>query len=172
MSIKLIAAVGKNYEIGYKNDLLFSIPKDMEHFRKLTIGDSDEHNFVVMGRKTFQSLPKALSDRINVVLTRNVEFPHPPEVFVMNSVENILNHYNSGEQLRDLWVIGGEEVYRQFLPYADEVYLTHIDKEAEKADTYFPKELLKEHFEVKDYSEWYYSEEEDCRYCFVTYQHK
>ena len=167
MSIKLISAVDKNYGIGYKNDLLLRISEDMNRFRELTDG-----HFVVMGRKTFQSLPRALENRVNVVLTRNVEFPHSPDVFIMDSVEHIINHYNSGDQDKDIWVIGGSGVYQKFLPYADEVYLTHIDKEAEKVDTYFPKDELKELFDVKDYSEWHYSEVEECKYCFVTYRHK
>lgn len=167
MTIKLIAAVDSNYGIGYKNDLLFRISEDMNRFKELTDG-----HFIVMGRRTFQSLPRALDNRVNVVLTRNVEFPHSPDVFAMDSVEHIINHYNSGDQDKDIWVIGGADVYQQFLPYADEVYLTHIDKEAERVDTYFPKDKLKEYFAVKDYSEWYYSEAEECKYCFVTYKHK
>lgn len=167
MSIKIIAAIDKNYGLGFNNDLLFRISEDMKQFKELTTG-----HFIVMGRKTFQSLPNTLPNRTNVVLSRNGEFPHPSEVFVMDSVEHIINHYNSGDQDKDIWVIGGESIYREFLPYADEVYLTHIDKEADKVDTYFPKDELKELFAVKDYSEWHYSEEEECKYCFVTYRHK
>lgn len=170
--IKLIAAVSKEWGIGHKNDLLFHIPEDMKRFKELTIGTAEGGNFCVMGRRTFQSLPKPLANRINVVLTRNVEFPHSPEVFVMDSVEHIINHYNSGDQEKDIWIIGGSEVYKAFLPFADEVHLTHIDKEAKKVDTYFPKDTLKENFDVGKYSEWYYSEAEECSYCFVTYKHK
>ncbi|WP_144509828.1 dihydrofolate reductase [Bacillus sp. FJAT-22090] len=172
MSIKMIAAVGKNNEIGYKNDLLFRIPEDMKHFKELTTGTVEGGHFCVMGKRTFQSLPKPLAGRVNVVLTRDSNFPHPPEVFVMNSVEQIINHYQSGNQTKDIWICGGSEVYKLFLPYADEVHLTHIDKEAKKADTYFPKDILKEYFNVDKYSEWHFSEEEDCSYCFVTYLHK
>lgn len=167
MSIKIIAAVDKNYGLGYKNELLFHIKDDMKKFRELTEG-----HFVVMGRKTFQSLSKPLKNRVNVVLTNNKETPHPPEVYTIDSVQHILNHYYTGSQEKDIWVIGGEKVYEEFLPYADEVYLTHIDKEAEKVDTYFPKETLKQYFEVKDYSDWKYSEEEECFYTFVAYRHK
>ena len=165
--IKLIAALDKNYGIGYQNDLLFSIPEDMKRFKELTEG-----HFVLMGRKTFESLPKPLKNRVNVVLTRNKEIPHPPGVYVIDSVEHVLNHYYTGSQEKDIWVIGGSSVYEAFMSYADEVHLTHIDKEAESVDTYFPKEELKKYFEVKDFSDWKYSEDEGCFYTFVTYQHK
>jgi len=166
MSIKIIAAVSTEYGLGFNNDLLFRISEDMKRFKELTTG-----HFCVMGRKTFQSLPKPLSDRTNVVLSRNGEFPHPSEVFVMDSVEHIINHYNSGEQDKDIWVIGGAEIYNQFLPYADEVHLTHIDKEVEKVDTFFPYELLKQHFDFVE-SEKHYSSEEECSYSYVTYHKK
>ena len=167
MAIKLIAAVSKEYGLGYENELLFNIKEDMQQFKDKTKG-----HFVLMGRKTFESLPGVLKNRVNVVLTRNKDMKHPPEVYVIDSVEHVLNHYYSGEQEKDIWVIGGSEVYKAFLPYADEVHLTHIDKSVEQVDTYFPKDDLKEHFEIKEYSDWKYSEEEECFYTFVTYQHK
>lgn len=169
--IKLIAAIDKNNGIGYKNELLFRIKKDMKHFKDMTTGDSDAPNIVVMGRKTFESLPELLHGRINVVLTRNKDYQAPIGVFVFDSIEKIINHYNSGDQDRDIFCIGGENVYRQLLPYADEVHLTHIDKEAGKVDTYFPYEVLKQHFQIVK-SEKHYSEEEECYYSFVTYKHK
>lgn len=171
MSIKLIACLDINKGIGYKQELLFNIKEDMQRFKELTTGNSDVPNIVIMGRRTFQSLPKPLPNRVNVVLTRNVEFSHPPEVFVMDSVEKIVNHYRSGVQDRDLFIIGGFEVYNAFLPYADEVHLTMVDKEAENVDTYFPYALLKQHFKAVE-SEKYYSEEEECNYTFITYRHK
>lgn len=169
MAIKIIAATDKNSAIGYKNKLLFNINEDMKRFKELTKGNSDVPNIVVMGRKTFESLPKPLPNRINVVLTKNKRYEAPHGVFVFDSVEKIINHYYSGEQRRDIFVIGGSQIYKLFLPYADEVHLTHIDKEAKKVDTYFPKDLLKEYFNVDKYSEWFFSEEEDCSYCFVNY---
>lgn len=165
--IKLIAAVSKEWGIGNDNDLLFFIKEDMKHFKELTEG-----HFVLMGRKTFESLPKPLKNRVNVVLTRNKKIPHPPEIYVIDSVEHVLNHYYSGTQEKDIWVIGGSSVYKAFMPYADEVYLTHIDKEAESIETYFPKDELKKYFEVKNFSDWKYSEDEECFYTFVTYQRK
>ena len=168
MTIKLIAAVSKEWGIGYKNDLLFRIKNDMKHFEELTTGQ-----IVVYGRKTLESLPNPLPNRVNVVLTRIKNYKAPTGVIVMDSVETIINHYTkTGTQTKDIWVIGGSEVYRQFLPYADEVYLTHIDKEADNVDTYFPKEALKEYFDVDKYSEWHFRKEEDCSYCFVTFKHK
>ena len=166
MSIKIIAAMDKNMGLGFENELLFRISEDMKRFKELTTG-----HFCVMGRKTFQSLPSPLSDRVNVVLSREGQFPHPAEVFVMDSVEHILNHYNSGEQDKDIWIIGGSSIYKEFLPYAEEVHLTFIDKEAEKVDTFFPYALLKQHFDFAE-SEKHYSVEEECEYSFIKYKHK
>lgn len=169
--IKLIVCMDNEFGIGYKGDLLFNIKKDMQHFKKLTTGISDVPNIVVMGRKTFESLPKPLPNRINVVLTRDSSYKVPAGVFVMDSVEKIINHYNSGEQCRDAFIIGGSEVYGQLLPYVDEVHLTYINKAADKVDTYFPYALLKQHFEIVE-SERHYSAEYDCDYFFKTYRHK
>lgn len=140
MAIKLIVAVDKNFGIGYKGDLLFRVSEDLKHFRKLTEG-----HYVVMGRKTFDSLEKALPKRKNVVLTRTPFKPLEHNVIVETSIQKLLNHYiESGSQEKDLWIIGGAEIYKQFLPYADEVHMTLIHAEAEKVDTYFPVNEMRE----------------------------
>lgn len=165
MAIKLIVAVDSDFGIGYKNELLFRVKEDLQRFRELTTG-----HFVVMGRKTYESLPKALPERINVVLTRNENYnPKNPSVIVSSDVSKIISHYTqTGEQEKDLWVIGGAEIYNQFLPYAHEVHLTMIHKYAENVDTYFPMDKVNDKFTMYK-SERGYSEKYDCKLTFITY---
>lgn len=139
MSIKMIVATNKDYGIGYKNELLFHVSEDLKRFRDLTTG-----HFVVMGRKTYESIPKPLPKRINVVLTRDKDYsPKNKETIVEHDPMKIINHYlNTGKQTKDLWIIGGNEIYELFLPFVDEIYLTYINKSSDKVDTYFPCEQL------------------------------
>lgn len=167
MTIKLIVAVDSNFGIGYKNDLLFKVSEDLKRFKKLTTD-----HFVVMGRKTFESLPKPLPERTNVVITRKSNYsPENPSVLVVNDVQKCINHYlHTGKQSKDIWVIGGAEIYKVFLPYVDEVYMTMIHKEAEKVDTYFPfAEMLKEGFYTSSV-ESFFSENESCVCSYVIYR--
>ena len=165
--IKLIVAVDSNFGIGYKNDLLFKISEDMKHFKKLTTG-----HFVVMGRKTYESLPSALPDRINVVLTTNKGFKaNENSTIVENSVEKIVNHYRTGKQDKCLFIIGGETIYKQFLPYADEIHLTVIHKKADNVDTYFPIEEALKTFYMDSFEESQ-SEKESCNLTFKIYKRR
>lgn len=130
--ISIIAAVGKNFELGKDNDLIWHFAPDMKFFRSTT----KEHT-VIMGRKTFESLGGLLPKRRHVVLTRNRDFKYD-EVEVFESVSEILKAYgeNSGEEN---FVIGGGEVYKLFLPYADKMYLTEINADCADAQVYFPE---------------------------------
>lgn len=140
MEIYMIVAVDKAWGIGYENRLLFHIREDMKQFQQMTMG-----NVVVMGRKTLESLPggKPLSGRINVVLSEtNVnevrekqEGVQPGEFFVVSSLEEMWKLVRRiGKRV---FVIGGEQVYRECLPYAERVYLTKIGQ-VRKADAHFP----------------------------------
>lgn len=164
--IKLIVAVDSNYGIGYRNSLLFRVKEDLQRFRELTTG-----HFVIMGRKTYESLPKALPERINVVITRNTGFqPKESTVIVENNIHKLINHYlDTGQQDKDLWIIGGEAIYKEFLPYVDKIYLTKIHKEAEKVDTYFPMGKTLKNFQLQK-TERAYSEKEECEITFAVYQ--
>lgn len=128
--ISIIAAVDRRMAIGYQNKLLFWLPNDLKRFKALTTGHT-----IVMGRKTFESLPKgALPNRRNIVLSSNAATVCPgAEVFT--SLQEVLEHCSSDE---DIYIIGGESVYRQALPLADRLCLTEIDDEAPQADAYFP----------------------------------
>lgn len=130
--MNLIAAVDKNWAIGCKNQLLVSIPADMKFFREITTG-----KVVVMGRKTLESFPNAqpLKKRVNIVLTHDLNFKAGDAVIVhsMEELREELKKYPS----EDIYVIGGESVYRELLDDCDTAHITKIDY-AFEADTYFP----------------------------------
>lgn len=130
--MNIIVAVDKNWAIGKNNQLLVTIPADQKLFREETKG-----KVVVMGRKTLESLPggQPLRDRTNLVLTRNETFTRKG-VTVFHSLEEILEHLKQFPS-KDIFVIGGGEIYRQFLPYCDTAHVTWIDY-VYQADTYFP----------------------------------
>jgi dihydrofolate reductase len=170
VAIKLICAVDSNWSIGFKSELLFRIPDDLKRFKKLT-----EHQFCVSGKHTFESIinynGKPLPNRINVVLTHNSKYEVPLGVFKFDSVEKIINHYNSGTQDKNLMIIGGENTFNQFMQYADEVLITYIDAEAPKTDTYFNREALEKDFYIGG-SERHYCETNGIDFYYVTYKRK
>lgn len=129
MSVSMIAAVGKNLELGKNNNLIWHFKEDMKFFKDTTMGHT-----VVMGRKTFESLPKALPGRKNIVISSNAEY-QAQGATVVTSVEEALQIADNEE----VFVIGGGKIYAEFLPYADKLYLTEIDAECADADTYFPQ---------------------------------
>lgn len=130
MAISMIAAVGKNLELGKNNDLIWHFKEDMKFFKETTMGHP-----VIMGRKTFESLPKALPGRKNIVISANPEYK-ADGAEVVTSVEEAIKLAETEDT--DAFVIGGGRIYTEFLPYADNLYLTEINAECPDADTYFP----------------------------------
>lgn len=130
--MNIIVAADKNWGIGYQNRLLVSIPEDMKFFRSETSG-----KVVVMGRKTLESFPGGmpLRNRTNIVLTRNPAY-QVKGALVLHSVEEVLEALQAypGE---DVYIIGGDSIYEQFLPWCDVIHVTKIDH-AYEADAYFP----------------------------------
>lgn len=150
--ITLIAAIGRNREIGYDNKLLWSIPEDMKHFKEYTTG-----KVVIMGRKTFDSIGRALPGRKNIILTNNPI----PNLLCTNSIEKALEIDHC---YPELVIIGGETIYKQAMKYATKLVITHID-ESFKADTFFPKiDLIKWRVSSK-----IDSSNEQYKYSFVEY---
>ena len=127
--ITLIVAASENNAIGKENKMLWHLPSDFKYFKQNTINHS-----VVMGRKTFESIGKPLVDRRNIILTRNVSYIHP-EVDVANSINEVLNYCRDE---REIFIIGGAEVYKQALPLADKVLLTRVHTTIQ-GDAYFPE---------------------------------
>ena len=130
--MKIIVAVDKNWGIGCNGGLLFNIPEDMRFFKETTV-----NNVVVMGRKTFESLPggKPLKDRANIVLTGNRGFKAEGAV-VCGSVDGVLKEAEKYAG-KDIYIIGGETVYREFLGYCGEALITKVFAERQ-ADSFFP----------------------------------
>lgn len=128
-NLTIIAAVGKNLELGKNNDLIWCFKEDMKFFKENTLGKP-----IVMGMKTFNSLPKLLEDRKHIVLTKkNIKIQ---DVIVMHSKEEVLNF--TKEYKQEVMIIGGASIYKEFLNYAKKLLLTEIDAEDREADTYFP----------------------------------
>lgn len=160
--MKLIAAVDRNWAIGYKNKLLVSIPSDMKFFRETTTG-----NVVVMGRRTLESFPNGqpLKNRVNIVLTSDTSYQVKDAVVVhsMEELDRELEKYDSDR----IYVIGGESVYRQLADRCDTAYITWIDFSYD-ADAYFP-ELTEEkgwHIVSESEEQTYF----DLEYYFRTYE--
>lgn len=129
--MNLIVAVDKNWAIGKNNRMMWSIPADMKFFRETTT-----NQIVIMGRKTLESFPQGqpLKKRVNIVITKNKNYKVKDAVLV-HSVEEALQECKKYEG--EVYVIGGESIYRAMLPYCDRAYVTKIDH-AYDADTYFP----------------------------------
>ena len=160
--MKAIVAADKNWGIGKDNNLLVSIPSDMKNFRALTLG-----NVVVMGRKTFESLPNQapLEERDNIVITKDKNFK-AKGVTLVHSLDELDKELEGFDDDR-VFVIGGGSIYKQLIDRCDEVYVTKINY-SYKADTYFP--------DLDNNADWklvYESEEHtyfDIEYTFTRYK--
>jgi dihydrofolate reductase len=133
VTVSLIAAIGKNRELGKGNELIFKIPEDMKFFREVTRGHA-----VIMGRKTYESIGHALPNRTNIVITHDSNFmTHDSNIKVAHSIEEALEFGKTVEK-SELFVIGGAQIYALAMPYADKLYLTLVDSEVKDADAFFP----------------------------------
>ncbi len=131
--MNIIVAVGRNYGIGLNNDLIYNIPEDKKYFRSMTLGKT-----IVMGRKTLESMPngKPLPKRRNVVLSRNPEY-YAEGVDICHSFEE-LSELLKDVPDEDIFIIGGAEIYNEFLPRCNIAYITWVEGE-KQADKFFPK---------------------------------
>lgn len=146
-NLVLIAAIGKNRELGVNNSLIWHIKEDMKFFKDTTINHP-----IVMGRKTFDSLPKLLPNRTHIILSRtNAKISQ--NVITLNSVQEFINlSKNIGD---DFYVIGGGAIYQEFMPYATKMLLTEIDESYPNADTFFPD------FDINDWNQKVIGEYQD-----------
>lgn len=162
--MNIIVAADKNWAIGFQNKLLVSIPADMKFFRQTTTG-----NVVVMGRKTLESFPNGqpLKNRVNIVLTSDKSY-QVKDAVVVHSIEEMLEELKKYDS-EDIYVIGGESIYRQMLPYCSLAHVTKIDHEYQ-ADTYFPDLDADEEWELTGISDeqTYF----DLEYVFARYERK
>ena len=157
--ISIIASVARNMAIGRGNELIYWLPNDLRRFKALTTGHT-----IIMGRRTFQSLPKgALPNRRNIVLTRSgKEFPGAE---TYSSLREALDSCLSSEEV---FVIGGATVYAEALPLADRLCLTEVDDEPEGADAFFPQ-VSSDLWKVSSREEHGKDEKHDYTYTFTDY---
>lgn len=130
MTITLIAAMDRNRGIGIQNTLPWKISEDLKHFKEKTLNKP-----IIMGRKTFDSIGRPLPKRHNIVITRNPAIVRHPEVSYMLSADTAISYIRNHD---DVFVIGGAQIYQEFLPIADRLILTEIDHDF-KCDAFFPE---------------------------------
>ena len=160
--ISIIVAVSDDWGIGKDNELLWKISEDLKRFKRLTSG-----NTVIMGKKTWESLPvRPLPGRKNIVLTDD------PSEYIESSVTaySIEDAVSKCEKGEEIFVIGGGSVYRQFMPIADRLYITHVHKRA-PADVYFP-EIDLNIWKITEKEEFAASETISIPYTYIIYERK
>ena len=158
-NISIIACVGKNLELGKNNDLIWHLPNDLKYFKKVTSGKT-----VIMGRRTFDSLPGILPNRRNIVL----ELPSEGKidgVEIFNDIPSVLEAVKNEDEA---FIIGGASIYRQFLEYANKLYLTEVNEKCSDAEVYFPK------FDKRKYKKTIVGNDSDNKieYNFVIYERR
>lgn len=126
----MIAAIGKNNELGKKNGLIWHLPQDLKFFKEKTMNKT-----VIMGQKTFESLPRLLPGRKHVLLTFD-DVTFGDDVDVYKDINMVLDKYKFISE--EVFIIGGGQIYKAFLPYADKMYLTEIDAADKDAEVFFP----------------------------------
>jgi dihydrofolate reductase len=158
--ITIIAAVGENNSLGKDNDLVWHLPDDFKRFKELTSG-----NYILMGRKTFETFPKPLPNRKHLIITRQDNYSVPENCFVFDAIQSAIDFTDN----QDIWIIGGGEIYKQSMEIADRIELTRVHSEFE-ADTFFPE--IGEEWELV--SEEYHPSDERHKYDFtyLTYDRK
>ncbi|RRD38958.1 dihydrofolate reductase [Leptotrichia sp. OH3620_COT-345] len=141
----IIVAMGKNREIGKGNRLLWHIPEDLKNFKEITMGKT-----VVMGRKTFESIGKALPGRKNIVISRTLTRKDEDifQINIYNDFQNVIRDFKNVKE--EVFIIGGAEIYKAALKYTDKLYISHVEFSDKEADAYFPE---------VNYNEWRLSEE-------------
>ena len=171
--ITIIAAASENNALGKDNDLVWHLPDDFKRFKELTSG-----NYILMGRKTYESFPKPLPNRKHLIITRQKDYQVPENCFVFDSIQSALHAFDNIQSTfdevlefldKDIWIIGGGEIYKQSMEIADRIELTRVHSEFE-ADTFFPEiveewELVKEEYHPAD-------ERHKYDFTYLTYDRK
>ena len=162
-NISLIAAIGKNGELGKDNTLIWHLKEDLAFFKEQTMGKP-----IIMGMNTFKSLPKLLPGRKHIVLTSKTNLDIDPSVEIVHTKAELFDLVDTLDD--EVFIIGGARVYAEFIEYASKLYLTEIDAEEKTADVYFPE------FDHDDYERSVLSEHvdptNDIHYKHVLYKKK
>ena len=161
MKLSIIVAVSENQVIGLHNQLPWHLPADLKYFRRLTTGHT-----ILMGRKTYESIGKPLPNRENIVITRDAGF-RAEGVLLVHSLEQAIDHVR--HQAEEVFIIGGETIYRQSLPWVNRIYYTRVHVVLEEGTAFFPElhpeewRLLSSEYHVRD-------EQHAYDYSFETYE--
>lgn len=158
-TITIIAAIGKNNELGYKNDLIWHLPNDLKFFKEKTTGKT-----IVMGYNTFLSLPRLLPNRKHIVLS-SIKIDNE-EVTTIDNLEDLIKFIKEIDE--EVFIIGGASVYAQFAKIADKMYLTEVENEFDLADVYFP-EINKEEWNITEIGS---NEDNNIKYKHMEYRRK
>ena len=159
MKLSLIAAIGKNRELGFGNKLPWHLPDDLKRFKEITRGHT-----VIMGRKTYESMGRLLPERKNIIITRDKSYKASGAV-MFSSLEEALKECENEDEA---FVIGGGEIFKIALPFAERMYLTHANAER-PADSFFPEfkkgdwKIVSEEFHPKD-------EKHEYNFVFTVYE--
>lgn len=157
--LSLIVAIATDNVIGKNNKLIWHISDDLKRFKQITSGKK-----MIMGRKTFESLPGVLPNREHIILTRDKNYTvDSNQVTIEYDFDSILKKYLNSED--EVFIIGGAEIYKQFLPYCNKLYLTKINHSFD-GDTYFP-EINYADFNIEYESESFNDEKSGLTYKFV-----
>ena len=160
MKLTMIAAIGKNRELGKNNDLIWHLPTDLKFFREQTKGHT-----IIMGRKTFESLPKVLPNRHHIVITRDKNFKvDSPSVEIVNDINTVINKYENSSE--EVFIIGGGEIYKFLLPNTKKLYLTRVYKDF-NGDTKFP-EINLDDWSIDSQSEILTNETDNLKFDFIN----
>lgn len=160
MNISIIVAVSENGVIGKDNQLLWHLSGDMKRFKALTTGHT-----IIMGKNTFLSIGKALPNRRNIVLSSSLKKENYDNIEIYSSIEELTNSIQS--ETEEVFIIGGGEIYRQFLPIASKIYLTYVHTTIE-GDTTFPS-LNDDEWKAIAKEEMKADEKNDFDYDFIDY---
>ena len=157
--LSMIVAVANNNVIGGDNKLLWHIPEDLKRFKAITTG-----NTIIMGRKTFESLPGVLPNRKHIIITRDKNFKiHNDNVEIINSIDEVINRFINTSEMA--FIIGGGEIYKQLIHSVNKLFLTEV-LENFNGDTTFPQ-INFEEYTVDYKSEIYISEKSKLKYRFI-----
>lgn len=160
--IYAIVAMGDDFEIGYNGDLIWRIKEDLKRFKSLTMGHP-----IIMGRKTRDSLPKALPGRTNIAITRNPDYS-ASDTLIANSLSEALDLARSAEGSDKIFIIGGGQIYEEAFPILDRLEITHVYDTPDNVDTFFPKMTIDD-WSLTDMTEMYETDD-GLRYGFESYK--
>lgn len=159
--ITIIVAAASDGAIGRGGDMPFRLSSDLKRFKSITLGHP-----IVMGRKTFESLPGALPGRTNIVVTRDADYDRPG-IITAPDLTAALQIAAVSDGAENIMIIGGGQIYREAITLADSIELTEVDAEYPDADTFFP-EINKDRWTVKEVSEWHTDAPSGLRFRYIS----